>query len=146
MRTRYCLGFLFCLSGSHVVVLIKKNRPEWQAGLLNGVGGKVEAGEHPGAAMRREFLEETGVEIKDWTPFAEMIFKECDVYCFAASDNDPENSRVFLVQSMTEEEVGIYSVNTPGPTPRIPNLQWLIPMALSRLSEPRQGVIRLEHS
>lgn len=141
MKIRYCLGFLFGNPFTPMVVLIKKNRPAWQAGLLNGVGGHVEAGEHPGAAMCREFLEETGVEIKDWIPFAEMIFKDCDVCCFTAARDD----LIFDVRSLTDEEVGVYDIHSFGP-PRIPNLRWLIPMALSRLSDPKQGVIRLEHS
>src|SRR5690349_13991679 len=41
----YALGFLF--DGTGRVVLIRKRRPAWQAGLLNGVGGKVEPGEAP---------------------------------------------------------------------------------------------------
>jgi len=35
---RYVLGFCFGPSLT-TVVLIKKNRPAWQAGRLNGVGG-----------------------------------------------------------------------------------------------------------
>ena len=40
--------------------VIKKERPVWQAGLLNAIGGHVEKGEYPVEAMQREFLEETG--------------------------------------------------------------------------------------
>jgi 8-oxo-dGTP pyrophosphatase MutT (NUDIX family) len=44
------------------VVLMQKARPDWQAGQLNGVGGRVKQGEEgvPAVAMQREFLEETG--------------------------------------------------------------------------------------
>ena len=38
-----------------IVVLTHKNRPAWQAGKLNGVGGKIELLESPVAAMVREF-------------------------------------------------------------------------------------------
>ena len=58
--TRYALGFAFS-SDLSKVVLIRKNRPEWQKGLLNGVGGRIKEGEHPMAAMKREFAEEAGV-------------------------------------------------------------------------------------
>ncbi len=37
-------GFLFDESRERVV-LIKKQKPEWQSGRLNGVGGKIEPGE-----------------------------------------------------------------------------------------------------
>jgi 8-oxo-dGTP diphosphatase len=53
----YVAGFLFD-SKRENVVLIRKNKPEWQADKLNGVGGKIEDGEVPAAAMFREFTEE----------------------------------------------------------------------------------------
>ena len=60
----YVLGF--CFSRDHSkVVLIAKNRPKWQAGRLNGIGGHVEDGEIPIVAMAREFREESLVEISE---------------------------------------------------------------------------------
>lgn len=58
VQRRYVLGFLFSEDGSRVL-LIWKNRPAWQAGKLNGIGGKIEDGEQPLDAMKREFVEET---------------------------------------------------------------------------------------
>ena len=59
----YVVGFLFNPDMTEVV-LIKKNRPDWQKGLLNGVGGKIESGEDPITAMIREFKEETGIKLE----------------------------------------------------------------------------------
>lgn len=56
IHTEYCVGFAFYGSD---VVLIRKARPEFQKGLLNGVGGKIEFGESAVQAMVREFFEET---------------------------------------------------------------------------------------
>jgi 8-oxo-dGTP diphosphatase len=42
----YACGFLFSLDRTRVL-LIRKRRPAWQAGRLNGVGGKIEPGETP---------------------------------------------------------------------------------------------------
>src|SRR5439155_26466068 len=61
----YVCGFLFSPDRGRVV-LIRKRRPAWQAGKLNGVGGKLEAGETPIDAMRREFREEAAVDVHDW--------------------------------------------------------------------------------
>jgi 8-oxo-dGTP pyrophosphatase MutT (NUDIX family) len=38
------LGFIFDTTLEHVL-LVHKNSPAWQAGLINGPGGKIEPGE-----------------------------------------------------------------------------------------------------
>jgi 8-oxo-dGTP diphosphatase len=43
---KYVVGFLFN-SDTNKVCLIKKNRPQWQKGRLNGVGGHIEDGKAP---------------------------------------------------------------------------------------------------
>jgi 8-oxo-dGTP pyrophosphatase MutT (NUDIX family) len=58
--TEYVLGFALDDRGN--VALIKKTRPTWQKGRWNGIGGHREGLEQPREAMRREFLEETGVD------------------------------------------------------------------------------------
>ncbi len=61
MLTEYVAGFMFRRSNSEVA-LVRKNKPDWQRGKLNGIGGKVEESDcGPHEAMAREFLEETGV-------------------------------------------------------------------------------------
>jgi 8-oxo-dGTP diphosphatase len=60
MTQHYVNGFMF--SPDHQrVALIHKRQPTWQAGYLNGIGGKIELGETAAEAMVREFSEETGV-------------------------------------------------------------------------------------
>ena len=46
MFTEYVVGLLFS-PDRNTVVLINKTKPDWQAGKLNGVGGKIEEGESP---------------------------------------------------------------------------------------------------
>jgi hypothetical protein len=43
---RYVAGFLFD-SALHNVLLIEKQKPEWQVGMLNAIGGKIEGDELP---------------------------------------------------------------------------------------------------
>jgi 8-oxo-dGTP diphosphatase len=63
----YVCGFVFDPLAQ--VYLIRKLKPDWQKGLLNGIGGKIETadegGEYPASvtAMSREFEEEAGVLI-----------------------------------------------------------------------------------
>ena len=44
------------------VLLVLKDRPPWQAGMLNLVGGKIEKGETPEEAALRELKEESGLD------------------------------------------------------------------------------------
>lgn len=85
--TRYVLGFVISTSGR--VLLIRKQRPLWQRGKLNGIGGKVEGTESDAEAMVREFCEETGVRtVKgQWHHFATLEGSEYEVTCFVAYSN-----------------------------------------------------------
>jgi len=131
-RKEYVLGFCFMHDNTEVV-LIRKNKPEWQAGLLNGIGGKIEPGETIHEAMVREFREETGVLVPNWDLFVIMDFQGAVVYCFKCSVSS------ILPVSCTDELVGVYHIiDAMGSQKKIPNLNWLIPMALydSQTHEP----------
>src|SRR5271167_3288640 len=71
-RKEYVVGFLIDPTLSKVV-LIRKVNPEWQRGLLNGVGGKVEPGEDATTAMHREFEEEAGVAGLEWKHYLTLL-------------------------------------------------------------------------
>ncbi|PWT76411.1 MAG: hypothetical protein C5B59_06715 [Bacteroidetes bacterium] len=121
--TRYVLGFMF--DGNGGVVLIKKQKPVWQMGLYNGVGGKIESGENSRMAMAREFEEETGVvtDASDWTYYFTMGGPGWACDCFYVVDP----IAVKLVKTTTEEEVSVELASDLPDT--ISNLPWLIPMA-----------------
>lgn len=126
--TSYVLGF--ALHGQHIV-LIRKTRPEWQAGHLNGVGGKIESGESPIDAMVREFREETGLNTpaSSWHPFTTMRFDDAEVRCFATRLRSGD-----VVTTTTDEEVVLVDVRRFGEHDILPNLYWLVPMALYELT------------
>lgn len=58
--------------GTSHVVLILKSKPAWQAGLLNLPGGKIEQGESPIEAARRELKEETGLDAYKVEPMGQL--------------------------------------------------------------------------
>ncbi len=127
--TEYVLGFLFNQNKTEVV-LIKKNRPDWQKGKLNGVGGhiKIDECETPINAIRREFEEEAGVDVIRWTVRVIMHGKDNNdnlwrVWCFFAFD------KINNVKSITDEQIRIVPVNNL-PENIIPSLRWIIPMCL----------------
>ena len=62
---QYVVGLIFDESFENIL-LIRKNRPDWQKGRLNGVGGKVEDQETSYEAMVRECEEECGLLLYNW--------------------------------------------------------------------------------
>lgn len=124
--TQYVLGFLFDPSKKDVV-LIKKLKPEWQKGKLNGVGGKIEENESPLEAMRREFKEETGVEIEEWREFLQLSGHGYSIHAFVAF-----SLQAYMVKTVEKEKVKVYKVNRLNFNKTIGNLRWIIPLAIDK--------------
>lgn len=101
----YCLGFAFSRDLTRVM-LIRKLRPAWQAGRLNGIGGKLEAGETALEAMVRECREETGLDISDWEYFATIQSAQFTVTCYKTCTDE-----IFRAQSLTDENVVVEEVD-----------------------------------
>ena len=121
----YCAGFMFRPDGERVA-LVRKNRPAWQHGKLNAVGGKIEQGETPEQAMAREFKEETGVEHNDWRRYAVISGPGWRVYFFAT-----KSDKIDAVQTMTDETIEVHTVQYVLDFGSIiENLKWLVPLAL----------------
>lgn len=126
----YCLGFAFTPQQDQVL-LILKNKPEWQKGLYNGVGGKVEDGEAVYSAMAREFQEETGIAQQQglWTMFCSMIFDSAYVVCFRTTLENPPV--IFVPQSAGDShEIPSWFHINELPKNRVENAGWLVPMAM----------------
>ena len=125
---QYVVGFLFTRDNRRVV-LIEKHNPAWQRGLYNGVGGKIETGETPLQAMIREFEEEAGVKTRsdDWRHLAQIHRPgDYDLSVFAAHSDLALEAR-----TMERELVALLPVDEL-PAKLMPNLRWLIPMALDQ--------------
>jgi 8-oxo-dGTP diphosphatase len=132
MSTVYVLGFLFD-SGLVSVALIEKQKPEWQKGRFNGVGGKVEEGEVPRVAMSREFHEETGVLLppEAWTQYAKMT--GADGRHFALHIFYAVDAALYDVRTMETEKVIFTSTKAvvQGEFKTLGNVPWLVAMALA---------------
>ncbi len=123
----YVVGLHFQANGEHVT-LIEKRRPAWQYNKLNGPGGKLVYGETPKEAVSREFKEETDGTIPPdaWRHFATLRLKDGGrVYFLTATRN-------VNLRTVTDEPVNVYHVAIAGDVGNrlIPNLRFLIPMAL----------------
>ena len=132
---QYVLGFAFTKDKSEII-LIEKQKPDWQKGKLNGVGGKVELDDNNETeAMIREFREETGVDTcpDQWHKFGCMTFEKdimgggAKVWLFRMFDN-------VVYDCITKESEEILRVNTDtclDVFSCMHNLPILIPLALS---------------
>jgi len=134
---RYVVGLRFSEDRSRVV-LIRKNRPDWQRGMLNGPGGRVEPGETILAGMAREFLEEAGVptDAHEWTPTAML-----------SVEGDPRREIVFLcsagdisrARTTTDEEIVVAAVAEIALLPLVAVIPWVVPLSLYRMSGRMDG-------
>jgi 8-oxo-dGTP diphosphatase len=115
---KFVIGYLF--DGNGNVALIEKNRPDWQKGRLNGVGGQIEKDETPLQAMTREFKEEAGPEVS-WRQFCVLKGDGYRLFCFTSRDK-------VEISTKTDEKVAWYPVDRL-PANILPNSLWLVPMA-----------------
>lgn len=141
MTTMVC-GFLF---DADSVLLIKKRRPSWQIGRLNGVGGRVEPGESIDDAMSREFREETGLDIDPlrWAHLGAILFDKGTIHFFRAR---MQSSVLDRAESKTDERVVRVPLCSFHEENLIPNLHWLIPLAWSQPFYPNGFTIWEEGS
>ena len=130
-KPRFVAGFAFSADGGKVA-LVRKNRPRWQRGRLNAIGGSIEAGESEVQAMRREFREETGVDLPEeaWQPCVVLGNDDFEVTFFRTFQAD-----LGAVWTMTDEEILVVP-SLPIDQDALPNLHWLLPMCLDDLDFP----------
>lgn len=131
----YTVGFVFD-ENMQQVLLVHKRRPEWQAGQLNGVGGRAENDETIVECMARECLEETCLNIPAdrWSHFATIINTggrspdPAQIEFYTATYSGP----ITDAQKGDHEEIEWFDITTlPGNC--IQNLYFMIPMARETL-------------
>lgn len=120
----YVLGFLFS-KDRESILLIEKNIPEWQKGLFNGIGGKIEKGENPSDAMNRECEEECGLSDIDWKHYASLDGQDFKVFVFRAFIEN-----IWDVEQKESEKLLISKIPVVS-NKLVSNCEFLIPLALS---------------
>jgi 8-oxo-dGTP diphosphatase len=122
-KQRYCCGFVFSYDQKQVLLMLK-NKPDWQRGRYNGIGGKCEEGEPYYAAMAREQREEILGHVESWRQFAILDTVGAEIAFFFG------HGHVGQMLSRESEIVQVFDVDKL-PLNAIPNVRWLMPMALS---------------
>lgn len=147
MRQKYVVGFATTyMNDEFRILLIRKNRPEWQKGRLNGVGGKIESIETPLEAMIREFSEETSTRLMVWQERLILSGLDFRVHFFVSFIT---NDVMFSIRPRTDENLEIVtlsSINDKRSDSRqydvIDNLNWIIPICLD-IGGPLEFPVRI---
>jgi 8-oxo-dGTP diphosphatase len=137
----YTVGLIFN-SALDKVLLMEKNRPAWQKGKLNGIGGRIEEGEQPVECMVREAKEEANISstADEWRHFATLQGPSWQVYMFALQYLDKETD----AQAMTDEQIAWHN---PKALPEhvVMNISWLVPLALEKLHDDQFDIVPITY-
>lgn len=135
----YVVGFVFS-PDRRKVLLIRKKRPNWQKGKLNGIGGHIIEDEKPVEAMCRTAKKEADIDLPEeyWKRFAFINSTEFDLHCFRTFTN-----QIDLAETKTDEHLVKLTLDILNPEELIYNVNWLIPLALD--TTLTDSVIRYKH-
>lgn len=138
----YVVSFIFTEAwrDRREVLLVRKRRPDWQKGLLNGIGGRLLSENEPDYdAASRTVREECGLDLSDQLKlFAECVWTTPPVilYCYYAI-----SGRIYTKSSLKDEKISRYGY--PEVLTRkdlVSGVSWLIPLAidfsLKKVGEP----------
>ncbi|MFL5579661.1 MAG: NUDIX domain-containing protein [Gemmatimonadaceae bacterium] len=124
---RYVLALLYTPDRRRVA-LMRRTHPAWQAGRVNALGGKLQDGETPAVAVRREVREESGADVPE-AAWEEILVWEDPAYSMHALR--AIHAAAESVRTMEDQEVFLAPVDALPPE-AVDNLRWLVPLALDR--------------
>ncbi|MEP7066081.1 MAG: NUDIX domain-containing protein [Gemmatimonadota bacterium] len=125
IKPAFVLALLFS-ADLRQVVLMRRTRPEWQAGRVNALGGRIMDGESPFAAAQREAREECGVDEAGWVEVLVWEDAEYELHVMRAVSDRARDARTLEDQEVYLADVSALPENV------IDNLRWLVPLALDR--------------
>lgn len=128
----YVLGLVFSQYEGRIA-LLRKKRPDWQVGKLNGIGGHIEPGETPKEAMIREAEEEVGLKLGGgcWEEIA-TLRKSRTWELFVFKTNLPLPTEPEDLMGQEDEQVEVHNVNLMYLEDCVPNLHYLVQFAVRR--------------
>lgn len=128
---KYAVAFIFDASLERVL-LVHKNRPEWQRDKWNGVGGKYEAGETGAACIARETREEAALDIqpKDWIFVGALHQPSGDMSVWTARYGGASSD----ARALTDEPIEWHDT-VALPASVVENIRWMIPLCKEKLTQ-----------
>ena len=97
------------ITDNEEILLLKKNNPDWQKGLYNGIGGKVELNTTPLETIIKKCQEELGANISNWIELdSEISSSGIEIVYFLTTLNEGEIKKL---QSQTDERAELFSIN-----------------------------------
>lgn len=118
------IGFLFSLDKKWVSLMKRKEEKSGKI-LLTGIGGHVDPGESFLDAMKREFIEEAGLDISTWKRYSTLKQPNSTIDIFKAFSDD-----IYNIQSKESDMARFYSVDSLHIYKFRYNVHYLICMAL----------------
>lgn len=102
---KYCLGLIFDPDQNRVLLLSKRSTDQFNPGLWNGIGGKVEKNETSLDAMVRETFEEASFRVDSdcWTHMG--VISDYDLFHV---DVFASLARIDAASQATDELIGIF--------------------------------------
>jgi 8-oxo-dGTP diphosphatase len=125
----YVVGFIFNKERTRVA-LIRKDRPDFQAGKLNGIGGKIEKGEEADHCMVREAIEETGFkfDLENFEYYHQMNIGIGYLFFFKAFVSNQILNSLYCPES---EVIEVHNVSSYKDEKLVDDVDRMIKMALS---------------
>lgn len=131
MRT-YCAAYMLSREpAARSGLFVRKNRPGWQAGKLNAIGGSIEEGESPIEAQIREIFEETGLVITPSQCQLMLVLigpKQAYRVYFFRIYLDEEFMKTAVTK--TDEAIEMHIIDSLDLATCVPNLRWMLPMVI----------------
>jgi len=133
----YSVGLIFSYSKDKLL-LIRKSHPEWQKGLLNGIGGKIEPNETALEAVIREVSEEAYLitSADGWKLVLVLHFPLATIhfYAFLLSDSYFQLPLYTRIDSPTDESIEVVDLfDFQLRNDVVHNIRFIIPLAIDRL-------------
>ena len=138
---KYSVCFIFT-PDFEKVLLIHKLKPEWQKGLINGIGGKLEENETMLTCSSREVKEETDliIEEEQWVYIANLTSNIFFTEVFAAT----YHGDISDAKTMETEQIEWFATKHL-PENMMNNLYWLIPLAIDKLKHKEPKLVKVTY-